>query len=157
MSLKQRKPLPKLGPVKKRWASWQRSQAEVVKKREGGICAGCGKDSRPLQVAHLLGRRNIIAEPWASWSGLCAHLCSAHPGYGLGCHEVYDARRDPALRHRLLEQAEQRLAAQIWALPGERFWLPTESLDPADKVRAIVRRLEALGITPDPSRELEES
>jgi hypothetical protein len=153
VSLTQRKPLPKLGPVKKRWASWQRSQAEIVKARACGLCEGCGKDSRPLQVAHLLGRRNLVAEPWASWSGLCAHLCSAHPSYGLGCHERLDGRKDLPLRERLLWTAAWR---SNLVFGDELVSLAMAEERPEDAIRGLIRRAEALGITPDPSRELEE-
>src|ERR1035437_9639221 len=141
MGLTQRKPIPKIGRVGKRWAAWRRQQAEVVRKRSGNLCEGCGKDSRPLQVAHLMGRRNIIAEPWASWAGMCAHLCSAHPSYGLGCHEKVDQRRDTKLRDWCLERAWLRMCFEYGRTelpdpPDDGPW----SFD--DLIRFMVRGLE---------------
>jgi len=143
--------LPAIGPVKKRWAAWRRQQAEVVRARSCGLCEGCGKDGRPLRVAHLMGRRNLVAEPWASWAGLCAHLCSAHPSYGLGCHEQVDQRKDLLLRNRLLRQAADRLVFREHE--GEKQFTVTMALvapefAPDDIIRGIVRRLEAAGIDP---------
>ena len=135
--------IPKVGKVGRRWASWRRQQALVVKKRAGGLCEGCGKDSRPLQVAHLMGRRNIIAEPWASWAGMCAHLCSASPEYGLGCHELVDQRKDAQLRASLLHRARERLQLRIGIDPYA--WL---GFNPDDQIRTTVRRLEKDGIEP---------
>ena len=137
--------IPAVGRVGRRWASWRRQQALVVKKRAGGLCEGCGKDSRPLQVAHLMGRRNIIAEPWASWSGMCAHLCSAHPSYGLGCHEKVDQRRDEPLRDRLLNDAANRLQPRLF---GNTGLITLHREYAADAIRNMVRRLEAAGISP---------
>ena len=141
--MRQYAPLQKLGPAKKRWAAWQRSQHAVVVKRAAGICEGCGRDSRPLQVAHLMGRRNLVAEPWASWAGLCAHLCSAHPSYGLGCHEQLDRRKNEALRDRLLVNAAERLSH---VASGLRVQIHAQH--PADVIRQLVRQYEAAGISP---------
>lgn len=133
--------IPAVGRVGKRWASWRRSQAAIVKERAGGICEGCGKDSRRLEVAHLMGRRNLIAEPWASWHGMCAHLCSAHPDYGLGCHEQNDGRKNEPLRQRLLAAAAYRLGERAYDVE----WVLAF---PADGIRKMVRHLEAAGIEP---------
>ena len=87
---------------------------------------------------------------------MCAHLCSARPGYGLGCHEQLDRRKNEPLRSRLLWLAAGRVYT-AWgdgAGFGGGIW-PSDAL-PADVIRSQIRRLETLGITPDPSRELEE-
>ena len=132
--------IPAVGRVGRRWASWRRRQADIVRKREGGICAGCGRDGRRLEVAHLCGRRNIISEPWASWHGMCAHLCAASFEYGDGCHEKIDGRKDDKLRDRLLAQAAERLA---WRL---HYWAWRAPY--LDAIREMVRYAEAEHIEP---------
>ena len=136
--------IPSIGRVGRRWASWRRSQHAVVVKRAGGICEGCGKDSRRLEVAHLCGRRNIVGEPWASWHGLCAALCAADPAYGWGCHETVDNRRDAPLRDRLLTTALDRLAE----LAGLPFVAGVGAYDPLGTIRQIVAALNADGVRP---------
>lgn len=90
-----------------------------------------------------MGRRNLVAEPWASWAGLCAHLCSAHPSYGLGCHEQLDRRKNEALRDRLLVNAAERLSH---VASGLRVQIHAQH--PADVIRQLVRQYEAAGISP---------
>lgn len=149
MSLAQRKPLPKTGPVKRRWASWQRSQHNVVVERAQGSCEGCGQTGRPLQVAHLMGRRNIVSEPWASWAGLCAHLCSADLRYGLGCHEKVDRYLDDQLRFALHDRAARALLPMVTDQKERVNCYRTLELKQAFyAIGQAVRSLEASGIDP---------
>lgn len=134
--------LPRVGRVGKRWNPWRRSQHAVVVARAGGICEGCGQDGRRLEVAHLFGRRNIIGEPWASWHGLCAHLCGDDPAYGQGCHSLIDQNKDLPLQRKLRGLAADRLA---WYL---NYFEGLADLPYIDFVRGLVRYAVANRIEP---------
>ena len=134
--------IPPVGRVGRRWAPWRRSQHAVVVAREAGICAGCHRDGRRLEVAHLFGRRNVFGEPWASWHGLCAALCGDDPSYGQGCHSQIDQGRNWPLQNALRANAADRLA---WRL---NYFSGLSELPYIDAVRQMVRYAEAEHIEP---------
>lgn len=77
--------LPVRGEVKGRWEMWQSMCRALVMTRAGERCewsthhlTRCGKGStafEPVDWHHIAGRRNIVAEPWASMPALTVALC----------------------------------------------------------------------------------
>ncbi len=99
---------------------------------------------KPLEWAHLVGRGNIISEPWCSTPELTTGLCSGKWG-DLGCHEKIDR----ALAPELLRELRWRACQRLWEahggdyLEGARFVITYP--DPLDAIREVVRHLEGMG------------
>lgn len=140
-----RSPIKQRGPATIRWEHWKALNRQIVQRRAGFKCEGCGGNLKPLELAHLVGRNNKgIGEPWASSAALTAALCSGKWGE-LGCHEKIDRALDLNLQANLRWQAVVRLSEQFTG-GGDLFLkFAGEIIDPLDAIRETVRTLEEEG------------
>lgn len=127
------------------WARTRYRVLPILKARTGSICEGCGWERARLDVQHVFGRPG---------SGACLGAAANRPELlqllCRPCHNACDRATDLPLRDRLRWVAVDRLCASLGVSR------PADSVTPVEAVRTLVRELDALGITPDPSRELEE-
>ena len=131
-----RAPMPRLGPVKARWLAHQgRSRRAVMARclKNGALhCEGCDRPG-PLDYSHVVGRRNIVGEPFASSPELTQGLCRE-------CHRRYDSYAVSALRRKLEEAAILRLATRY-----HKPLLVDALRHPMDAIRRMVAELEKEG------------
>ncbi len=132
--MKLQRPLPQRGSVKARWAAHHAASRRAVMTRSRGKCEGCGEGERPLEWAHLAGRRHIVSEPWASSPELTAALCGE-------CHHKIDRGLDAPLGARLRWEAAERLAGK--ARSFNVLQMRMDGWAALDVIRRLVDELEA--------------
>lgn len=115
----------------------RRVNAQRVRARweaDGNRCEGCHERVETVEVAHLFGRRHIIAEPYASDLALMAPLCQP-------CHRSIDSNQDVDLRDNLRFAAALRFAS-AHGIPDDVIALSAMDGDPVALIRTCERYLE---------------
>jgi hypothetical protein len=144
-------PKRSFGPRAKANQKARRETWPAILRRANYRCEMC-QAREQLFWCHIFGRpgSGLCLGPWANAEALTAALCAR-------CHDVLDRRGPSTVDDRervrlLLFTAMGRLVEHL-PRGQEAPWVSGE--DVVSAIREIVRRLEALGITPDPSRELD--
>jgi hypothetical protein len=138
-------PLRQQGAHTKKWARWMARQKAKVMGRSMRRCEACGALGGRREWHHSVGRSHLVSEPWASLSELCFALCA---GGSKSCHHKVTYGTDLELTERLRQKAADRLAISYG------FDLPLSPKDEGlDRIREMIRKLEADGWAFDPDRQ----
>jgi len=128
------RPLRARGAKTERWERWHARSRRVVfgrVLRNRGRCEAPGCQAQATEWCHLVGRGNLVAEPFTSLPELTAGLCRDH-------HNAIDRHLDDDLRRALTRRGYE------WLVEWYEVRTPAEDAgdDPLDLVREYVRRME---------------
>ncbi len=137
-------PIAKQGLVAGRHANHRARSRQEVARRAKGKCVGCGKLVLPApDWAHLVGRRNIVGEPWASSPELTTSLCRQ-------CHHLMDSNIDIDLRDGLrLDGLDRLIETAVKHNVNVQGIKQIGNEDPLAAIVRLVNRLEDAGVQPD--------